>query len=245
MNTIELQDVSLSYRVIRERPHSFQEYVINYVKGKRMETWTLWALRDISLAVVKGESLGIIGSNGAGKSTLLKVVSGVIKPQEGRVRVKGSIGSLIELGAGFDPELTGRENIYLNAAILGFSKQEIDNAYHNIIEFAELQDFIGTPLKNYSSGMVARLGFSIATEIHPDILIIDEVLAVGDAHFNKKSKERIEQFKERGITILFVSHDMEDVRYLCDRVVWLTNGKIQAVGTPEKVIADYLSMTAA
>jgi ABC-2 type transport system ATP-binding protein/lipopolysaccharide transport system ATP-binding protein len=244
MNSIELQNISVSYRLVRERPHSFQEFVINYIKGKRTETWTLWALWDISLTITKGESLGIIGSNGAGKSTLLKVISGVLKPMEGRVRVEGTIASLIELGAGFDPELTGRENIYLHAAILGFSKKEIDAAYQSIIEFSELQDFIGTPLKNYSSGMVARLGFSIATEVHPQILIIDEVLAVGDAHFNKKSKERIEQFREKGVTILFVSHNMEDISYLCDRVVWLTNGKIQAIGTPEKVIADYLSVSA-
>jgi ABC-2 type transport system ATP-binding protein/lipopolysaccharide transport system ATP-binding protein len=244
MNIIELGNISVSYRVVRERPRSFQEYAINYIKGKRTEIWTLWALKEVSLAVAKGESLGIIGPNGAGKSTLLKVVSGVIRPTEGTATVEGSIASLIELGAGFDPELSGRENIYLNAAILGFSKKEIDSVYENIIEFSELQDFIGTPLKNYSSGMVARLGFSIATEVHPDILIIDEVLAVGDAHFNKKSRDRIDQFRKRGVTILFVSHSMEDVRYLCDRVVWINNGKIQAIGDPGKVIADYLSMAA-
>jgi ABC-2 type transport system ATP-binding protein len=244
MDIIELENISVAYRVVRERPRSFQEFAINYIKGKRTEIWTLWALKEVSLTVAKGDSLGIIGSNGAGKSTLLKVISGVIRPTEGTATVEGSIASLIELGAGFDPELSGRENIYLNAAILGFSKKEIDSVYGNIIEFSELQDFIGTPLKNYSSGMVARLGFSIATEVHPDILIIDEVLAVGDAHFNKKSRDRIDQFRKRGVTILFVSHSMEDVRYLCDRVVWITNGKIQAIGEPRKVIADYLSIAA-
>ncbi|MBM4140662.1 MAG: ABC transporter ATP-binding protein [Nitrospira sp.] len=238
---IRLQDVSVKYRLIRERPKSFQEYVINYLKGKRINARILWALKDISLDVRKGESLGIIGLNGAGKSTLLKVASGVLKPVEGSASINGKIAPLIELGAGFDPELTGRENIYLNASILGFSRKEIDEKYNSIIEFSELKDFINTPLKNYSSGMIARLGFSIATEVNPDILIVDEVLAVGDAYFKKKSRERMLEFRKRGVTILFVSHNMEEVKNLCDRVLWLENGKIKLVGEPKKVTAEYQS----
>lgn len=246
MNTnnlrIGLRDISVKYRLIKERPKTLQQYVIDYLKGRRIQTETLWALQGISLTVNKGDSLGIIGSNGAGKSTLLKVISGVIKPAEGSVNVYGKIAPLIELGAGFDHELTGSENISLNASILGFSKKEIEEKYDSIIDFSELRDFINTPLKNYSSGMIARLGFSIATEVNPDILIIDEILAVGDASFKKKSKERILEFREKGVTILFVSHSMEDVMNICNKVVWIDHGKIKMFGEPEKVIAEYQSL---
>ncbi len=239
--TIKLQDISVKYRLIRERPKTFQEYVINYLKGKRIEAETLWALRGISLDIHKGESIGIIGHNGAGKSTLLKVISGVIKSADGKVTVNGKIAPLIELGAGFDHELTGRENIYLNASILGFSRKEIEGKYESIIDFSEIRDFINTPLKHYSSGMIARLGFSIATEVNPDILIVDEVLAVGDAHFKKKSKERILQFRNNGVTILFVSHSMEEINALCDRVVWIDHGKMRMLGDAGKVTTEYQS----
>lgn len=246
MNTnnlrIGLRDISVKYRLIKERPKTLQQYVIDYLKGRRIQTETLWALQGISLTVNKGDSLGIIGSNGAGKSTLLKVISGVIKPAEGSVNVYGKIAPLIELGAGFDHELTGSENISLNASILGFSKKEIKEKYDSIIDFSELRDFINTPLKNYSSGMIARLGFSIATEVNPDILIIDEILAVGDASFKKKSEERILEFREKGVTILFVSHSMEDVMNICNKVVWIDHGKIKMFGEPEKVIAEYQSL---
>jgi ABC-type polysaccharide/polyol phosphate transport system ATPase subunit len=238
---IKLQDISVRYRLIKERPKTFQEHVINYLKGKRIEVETLWALRGISLDIHKGESIGIIGHNGAGKSTLLKVISGVIKPADGKVSVHGKIAPLIELGAGFDHELTGRENIYLNSSILGFSKKEIEEKYESIIDFSEVRDFINTPLKNYSSGMIARLGFSIATEVNPDILIVDEVLAVGDILFRKKSKERILEFRKRGVTILFVSHSMEEVESLCDKVLWIDHGKSNMIGEAEKVIAEYQS----
>jgi len=236
---IKLKDISVQYRLVKERPKTFQEYVINYLKGKRIYTETLWALRDISLNIYKGESIGIIGPNGAGKSTLLKVISSVIKPVNGEVVVNGKIAPLIEVSAGFDHELTGRENIYLNASILGFSKKEIDERYDSIIDFSEMREFINTPLKNYSSGMIARLGFSIATEVNPDILIVDEVLAVGDVHFRKKSKERILEFRKRGITILFVSHSMQEIKNLCDRVIWLDHGRIKMIGKPEEVIRKY------
>ena len=238
---IQIQNISVTYRLIKERRRSFQAHVINYLKGKRIRAETLWALRNISLNVSKGESLGIIGHNGAGKSTLLKVISGVIKPFEGNIKVKGNIAPLIELSAGFDEELTGRENIFLSASIFGFSKREIEEKYDNIIDFSELKDFINTPLKSYSSGMIARLGFSIATEVDPDILIIDEILAVGDAQFKQKSKERISEFRRKGTTILFVSHNMEEIHSLCDRVLWLDHGTMKMLGEPEKTTNEYES----
>jgi ABC-2 type transport system ATP-binding protein len=238
---ITLQAVSVRYRLIRERKRTFQAHMINYLKGKRVEKETLWALSNISLDVHKGESLGIIGPNGAGKSTLLKVISGVIKPAEGRVHTNGRIAPLIELAAGFDDELTGRENIFLNASILGFSRREIEARVDSITDFSELRDFIDTPLKHYSSGMVARLAFSIATEANPDILIIDEVLAVGDNRFKGKSKERISEFKNRGVTILFVSHDMEQVTNLCNKVLWIEHGKVKMLGEPANVTGAYLA----
>lgn len=238
---IALQGVSVRYRLIRERSRTFQAHIIDYIKGKRREKETLWALMNVSLDVRKGESLGIIGPNGAGKSTLLKVISGVIKPAEGRVIANGKIAPLIELAAGFDDELTGRENIFLNASILGFSRREIEDRVGSIVDFSELRDFIDTPLKHYSSGMVARLAFSVATEANPDILIIDEVLAVGDIRFRQKSKERISEFKNRGVTILFVSHDMEQVSNLCNRVLWLEHGKVKMLGEPAEVTEAYLN----
>ena len=238
---IRLQNLSVRYRLIRERRRTFQSHIINYLKGKRIEIETLRALKEISLEIPEGESLGIIGHNGAGKSTLLKVISGVIKPVEGDIEVRGRIAPLIELTAGFDPELTGRENIYLNAAILGFSRKEIESKIDRIIEFSELQEFIDSPLKNYSSGMVSRLGFSIATEVDPDILIIDEVLAVGDASFKKKSMERILEFRNKGITIIFVSHNMEEISSLCSKVSWLDHGSIKMTGEPGAVIEAYES----
>lgn len=237
---IALQGVSVRYRLVEERRRSFQAHVINYIKGRKVIRQTLWALRDISLDVGRGESLGIIGPNGAGKSTLLKVVSGVIRPAEGRINVSGKAAPLIELAAGFDDELTGRENIFLNASILGFSRRDIEERFDRIVDFSELRDFIDTPLKNYSSGMTARLAFSVATEVNPDILIIDEVLAVGDAHFKRKSKERILEFKNKGVIILFVSHDMEQVRSLCNKVLWLDHGRTKMLGEPETVTAEYL-----
>ena len=236
---IKLQDIAVKYRLIRERPKTFQEHVINYLRGKRIDVEILWALKGITLDVREGEALGVIGHNGAGKSTLLKIISGVMKPSEGVRVVNGKIAPLIELGAGFDHELTGRENIYLNASILGFSRREIEEKYESIIDFSEIRDFINTPLKNYSSGMIARLGFSIATEVDPDILIVDEVLAVGDAHFKKKSKERMLDFRKRGVTILFVSHSMEDVKNLCDSVLWLDHGKLKMIGEPGRIIKEY------
>jgi len=238
---IKIEDISVMYRLVKERPRTFQEHIINYLKGKKTKAESFWALKGVSFDVNAGECLGLIGHNGAGKSTLLKVISNVIKPVEGNVTVNGRIAPLIELSAGFDPELTARENIFLNTSILGFTRKEIEMKYDGIVAFTELEDFINTPLKNFSSGMIARLGFSIATEVNPDILIVDEVLAVGDEYFKKKSEQRILEFKKKGVTILFVSHNLQYVKNICDRVVWLDHGKLKMLGRPAEVIAEYLN----
>lgn len=227
---IKLKDVSLRYRLAKEKPGTIQEYIIQRLKGKRIVYEDFWALKDINIEIHKGETLGIIGHNGAGKSTLLKVISGVLKPASGSVSVNGRIAPLIELDAGFDLELTGRENIYLNASILGISKKEVNKRLDRIVDFSELAEFIHSPMKSYSSGMVSRLGFSIATEVDPDILIVDEALAVGDEHFRRKCYERIAVFKGKGTTILLVSHNMNDIKSLCGRALWLDHGKQRGYG---------------
>lgn len=236
---IELQNISVRYRLIKERPKTFQEHAINFLKGKKSQAETFHALRGVSFSVDSGQCLGIIGHNGAGKSTLLKVISSVIKPAEGKVTVNGTIAPLIEISAGFDYELTGRENIFLNTSILGFSRKEIEAKYSEIVAFTELEDFMNSPLKNFSSGMVARLGFSIATAVDPDILIVDEVLAVGDAYFKKKSEQKIREFKKKGVTILFVSHNTEYIKDLCDTVLWLDHGMMKMMDSPRSVIDEY------
>lgn len=239
---IKVEGLSLRYRLVKERPRTLQEYIIRLLRGKRLEYEGFWALKNVSIEVKRGETLGIIGPNGAGKSTLLKVIASVLRPTEGSVTVKGRIAPLIELGAGFDMELTGAENIYLNASILGLSRGEIKKRFDRIVEFSELSDFIHSPLKSYSSGMVARLGFSIATEVEPDILIIDEVLAVGDERFRKKCDERIMSFKRQGTTILFVSHSMNEVKKLCDNVLWLEKGSQRMYGRSEDVVKEYMKV---
>jgi ABC-2 type transport system ATP-binding protein len=235
---IKITDVSLKYRLAKERPKTLQEYIVQRLKGKRLDYEDFWALRDINLEIRKGETLGLIGPNGAGKSTLLKVIAGILIPVVGNVTVKGKIAPLIELGSGFNMELTGKENIYLNSSILGLSRKEIDVRFDRILGFSELGDFIYSPLRTYSSGMVARLGFSIATEVDPDILIIDEILSVGDEHFRKKCDERILSFKKKGVTILFVSHSMSDITRLCNRAICLKHGQIIFEGSSADA-ADY------
>jgi ABC-2 type transport system ATP-binding protein/lipopolysaccharide transport system ATP-binding protein len=237
---INLRDVSVRYRVPKERIPSLKEYAIRWLNGRRVEYMDFWALHDVNLEVHKGEVLGIIGQNGAGKSTLLKVIARVMKPTKGHVRVMGKVAPLLELGAGFDWELTGRENIYLNGAILGFSRREMDEKFERIVDFAELWDFIDAPLRTYSTGMVARLGFAIATDVNPDILLIDEVLAVGDERFQKKCIERINGFMNSQTTIVLVSHNMDLIHRMCDRAVWLEKGLIQAVGEVNSVVSSYL-----
>jgi ABC-type polysaccharide/polyol phosphate transport system ATPase subunit len=241
-SSIKLTNVSVHYRIAREKRRTVQEFMIHLAKGKKIEYQDFLAMKEITLEVPAGETLGIIGHNGAGKSTLLKVIARVITPGEGEVSVKGTIAPLIELAAGFDPELTGKENIYLNASILGFSRREIDRRFDKIVAFSELAEFIHSPLKNYSSGMVSRLGFSIATEVTTDILIIDEILAVGDEHFRKKCDERILSFKTRGTTMLLVSHDMNEIKRLCDRVLWLDHGTSRMCGDPFTVTDEYLKV---
>ncbi len=241
---ISLKNVSVKYRIIIEKPKTLQEYIIQRFKGKKIRHDNLIAINSINIDISKGEIIGIIGSNGAGKSTLLKVIAGILVPSEGEVKISGKISPLIELGAGFDMELTGKENIYLNASLLGLSRKEIKERFDSIIDFSELGDFIHSPLKSYSSGMISRLGFSIATEVNPDILIIDETLAVGDEHFKKKCMDKIIGFKQNGITILFVSHSMPEIKRLCDKVIWLDKGNLKMLGKSEVVTESYLNQSA-
>jgi homopolymeric O-antigen transport system ATP-binding protein len=235
---IELQDVSLCYRLAKQRIPSFKEYALHWMRGA-LTYEKLWALRDITLRVERGESLGIVGRNGAGKSTLLKVISRVLPPTTGRVVVHGRVAPILELGTGFDYELTGQENIYLNALLLGHSRREIEERFDAIVEFSGLGDFIRSPIRNYSSGMLARLAFSVLTAWTPDVLVLDESLAVGDVHFVKKCEERIDQLRGQGTTLLLVSHLAEAVRQHCRRCVWLEAGRIRAEGRPDEILGLY------
>lgn len=235
---LKLEAVSVCYRLPRERILSFKEFALHWIRG-RVRYQDLWALREATFDAKRGETLGIVGANGAGKSTLLKCIAGVLQPTEGRVRVWGRVVPLIELGAGFELELTGRENTFLNGAILGFSQAEVRERLDDIIAFAELGEFIDAPLRTYSSGMVARLAFSVATHSKPEVLIIDEVLAVGDAAFQKRSFDRILSFRDSGTTILLVSHDVKAVATLCHRVVWLDHGRVRKVGSASEVLPEY------
>ena len=227
---IRLENVSVRYRIPKERIGTFKEYMIRRLQGK-VKLHSFWALKNVSLEVHKGEVFGLIGQNGAGKSTLLKLVARVLRPSEGRVLVQGRVAPLLEVGAGFHPELTGRENIYLNGALLGFTQEEMDSKFEQIVDFAELWDFIDAPLRTYSTGMWARLGFAVATDSRPEVLIIDEVLSVGDTAFQFKCAKRIESFRDQGTTILLVSHNMELVENMCLRAAWLDHGNIIEMGS--------------
>ena len=240
---IRLENVSVRYRLPRERIASIKDYAIRKVKGQIVYD-EFWALRNVSLEVRKGETLGLIGHNGAGKSTLLKLVARVLRPTEGRVWVRGRVAPLLELGAGFDTELTGRENVMLNGTLLGFTAADIERRLDRIVDFAGVRDFIDLPLRTYSTGMVARLGFAIATDVQPDVLIVDEVLSVGDADFQRKSAARLEQLRRHGDAILMVSHGMDAVKTFCHRVAWLHHGHLEAVGPPKEVIEQYLRASA-
>lgn len=235
---IILENVSVRYRLPKERIRTIKEFAIQSI-WRRVEYEEFWGLVDVSLEVLPGETLGIIGFNGAGKSTLLKLVAKIMKPVAGRLWVDGKVAPLIELGAGFDSELTGRENIYLSGSILGISRAEMNRRIPEIVEFSELGDFIDSPLRTYSTGMMIRLGFAIATACDPEILLLDEVLAVGDTNFQKKSLARINSFRENGATTLWVSHDLGRVRELCNRTLWLDRGKVAAFGETEEVVASY------
>ena len=234
-----LDHVSVAYRAPYERIGTFKEYIIRWFQ-RRVKYQHFLALNDVSLTINKGEIVGIIGHNGAGKSTLLKLVSRVLTPSSGQVWVQGKVAPLLELGAGFHPELTGRENIYLNGSILGLTRKEIDEKVPGIIGFSELHEFIDAPIRTYSSGMRARLGFAVATDTNPDILILDEIMAVGDEAFQRKSEARIKAFFEKGITIILVSHNMETIKKLGTKVVWLDHGTIKQAGGSDEVVKDYL-----
>lgn len=237
---IKLNKVGMKFNLSEEKVDNLKEYIIKFLKNE-LKYQEFWALKDISFKVNKGDRLGILGLNGAGKSTLLKVIAGVLKATEGDVSIKGTIAPLLELGAGFDNQYTGAENIFLYGAVLGYSKEFIKSKYDEIVDFAELGKFINVPLKNYSSGMKARLGFAIATVVEPEILILDEVLSVGDAKFRKKSEKRIQDMFEKGVTVLFVSHSLEQVNRICNKAILLESGKIIAKGTVEEVSAVYES----
>lgn len=235
---IKAENVSVKYLMAYDRIKSMKEYLVQLVKGN-IQYEEFWALQDISFEVKKGEVLGIIGHNGAGKSTLLKVISGILKPTSGSVQVNGTVVPMLELGSGFDFDLTGRENVFLNGAILGYPEQFLKEKYGEIVEFSELGQFIDVPLRNYSSGMVMRLAFSIATVVQPDILIVDEILAVGDADFQEKSKRRMLELMGGGTTVLFVSHSLGQIQEMCDRVLWLEKGRLKLAGKTETVCAMY------
>jgi ABC-2 type transport system ATP-binding protein len=236
---IQLRGVSLCYRLAKQRIPSFKEYAIHFMRGS-LSYEQLWALRDIDLTVASGETLGIVGRNGAGKSTLLKVISRVIKPTQGSASIRGRLAPILELGSGFDFELTGLENIYLNALLLGHSKKDIETRVDEIVDFSGLGDFIRVPLRNYSSGMQARLGFAVATAWVPDILILDEVLAVGDATFTAKCVERLRRFHDAGSTVILVSHSPEAILNNCTRCLWLDDGRLRADGESAQVLDLYL-----
>jgi ABC-2 type transport system ATP-binding protein len=230
---IEVNDVSMRFNLGIEKGFSLKQGFVdlfNKEKRKNKKKNEFWALKDVDFKVNKGEVVGFIGSNGAGKSTLLKVVAGVMKPTKGNVRAYGNICPMIELGAGFDMELTARENIYLNGAVMGYSKELIDAKFNDIVEFSELHEFLDVPVKNFSSGMVARLAFSVATIVEPEILIVDEILSVGDIAFQAKSEAKMRSMIGGGTTVLFVSHSIEQIKKMCDRVIWIEHGVVQKIG---------------
>ena len=238
---IEVDNVSMKFNLSREKVDSLKDYIFKTIK-REIQYNEFWALKNVSFSVEKGDRVGILGLNGAGKSTLLKVISCVFKPTEGHVDKHGKMVPLLELGAGFDPQYTGKENIYLYGAMLGYTKKFIDSKYDEIVEFSELQKFMDVPVKNYSSGMKSRLGFSIATVVEPKILILDEVLSVGDAKFRKKSEKKIMSMFDSGVTVLFVSHSLEQVQRLCNKAMILEKGKLIAYGDIDPISEQYSKM---
>lgn len=235
---VEVDNVSMNFRLPKEKIGSLKEYIVKYF-NRSIQYNDFYALKNISFKIKRGDTVGILGANGSGKSTLLKCICGVYPPSEGHVTVRGSIAPLIELGAGFDPELTARENIFLNGAVMGFDEKFIKEKYEEIVEFSELKQFMDVPIKNFSSGMFARLGFSAATIVQPDILIVDEILGVGDVAFQKKCHERMERMRSNKTTMLFVSHSLAQVRELCTKAIWLRRGIKVMDGDSEKVCDAY------
>ncbi|MBO4939191.1 MAG: ABC transporter ATP-binding protein [Oscillospiraceae bacterium] len=233
---IEVQNVSMRFRMANDRISSLKEYAVQLLRGK-IHYDEFEALKNVSFRVEKGEVIGLIGHNGAGKSTILKVISGILKPTEGTVRLGANVVPLLELGSGFDLDMTGRENVFLNGAILGYSEEYLKSKYDEIVEFAGIGQFIDIPLRNYSSGMITRLAFSIATVVRPDILIVDEVLAVGDAEFQEKSYLRMRDLMSGGTTVLFVSHNLSQIRQMCNKVLWMDHGEMKMFG-PTDIVCD-------
>lgn len=240
-NAVEIKDISMRFNLAKERVDNIKEWVVRKLKGKGVSFDEFWALKDISLTIPKGDSFALIGANGSGKSTLLKIISGVLTPTQGTVTLNGSLAPLIELGAGFDMDLSGRENVFLNGAILGHSKKMMEEKYDEIMDFSELRDFEDVPVKNYSSGMMARLGFSIATLVKPDILIVDEILSVGDHAFQEKCSKRMEEMMSGGTTVILVSHDESMVKKICRHAAWINKGHLMFVGDSEIAVNHYLS----
>lgn len=235
---IDIKNVSMRFNLMEEKVDTLKEYVMKLLRGKIMYNEFL-ALDNVSFSVSQGDVFALVGFNGAGKSTMLKIIAGVLQPTEGSVKVQGKIAPLIEVGAGFDPDLTARENIYLNGALLGHKKAYLDEHFQDIIAFAELEKFVDVPVKNFSSGMYARLGFAIATESRPDILIVDEVLSVGDYQFQDKCHRRISEMIAQGTTVLMVSHDINTIKSMCTRAAWFDHGKLIAVGPALEICERY------
>ena len=235
---IRVENVSMRFRMANDRVTSIKEMVTKMLK-RQVEYKDFWALKNVSFDVKRGEVIGLIGRNGAGKSTILKIISGILKPTEGSVYRGGGIVPMLELGSGFDYDLTGKENIYLNGAVLGYSKEFLESRYNDILEFSELGEFINTPIRNYSSGMLMRLAFSIATVVNPEILIVDEILSVGDENFQKKSHARMMELMAGGTTVLYVSHNLDQIREMCNRVVWLENHTVTMFGDVKEVCDAY------
>lgn len=237
-NIVSAEGVSMRFNLASEKTDSFKEYLVKKLKG-RLNYNEFYALKNVSFEIKKSDSVGILGANGSGKSTLLKCISGIYSPTNGEIKIRGTIAPLIELGAGFDPDLTARENIFLNGAVMGYSKQFMIEKYEEIVRFSELEKFIDVPIKNFSSGMGARLGFSIATLVKPDILIVDEILGVGDVAFQEKCAKKMEELKSGGTTMLFVSHSIEQVKNLCNKAIWLKKGEKVMDGDSEIVCKEY------
>ena len=238
---IEVNHVTMRFRMANDRINSIKEYLVQFLK-KRLKYSEFEALKDVSFTVERGEIVGLIGHNGAGKSTMLKIISGIMKPTEGNVAVRGNVVPMLELGSGFDYDMTGRENIFLNGAILGYSEEFLKSKYQEIVDFSELGPFIDTPIRNYSSGMISRLAFSIASAVNPEILIVDEILGVGDADFQIKSQNRMMEMMGGGTTVLMVSHNIKQIREMCDRVVWIEHGQVVDYGDAEHLCSEYEKM---
>ncbi len=238
-NVIEIENLSLKFNKPTEKLTTLKEFFVKLIKGK-LRYDSFWVLNDINLEVKRGESLALIGLNGSGKTTLLKVIAGILQPTKGEIRINGTIAPLISMGAGFDMESTARENIFLNGAILGFSKKEMLKKYDSIVKFAELEGFMNVPLKNFSSGMLSRLGFAIAVDVQPDILLVDEVLSVGDINFRLKCQKKIEEILKQGTTLIYVSHSMNEVTRLCKNALWIKDNRAHMYGSSQEVVQKYV-----